>query len=426
MALNFNPFEEQTEPVAKKPKAKKKRSKKYEHFKAFESSEVSAIDSQQEKELKKTLQPPYNHPTKPPHKDPTTTLQPPHNSTTGHTLQPPYNHPTTTLQKTLQPPYKKRPYNHPTTTLQKKTLQPPYNHPTKFSIERLSRLKKRIMLVLFQSCLERGERETGFISSKRLAIELEASLKSIEGTIKRLKKNEQCIKTVEALKWRSGGTRYRLSDDAYDSILRFHQNNRLGEPPYNHPTKDPTNSSSSKLVKEKNKTNNLTRELIGDFQNIQTPEFLKSCSFGKTQLLQIQEDGLLTASEVQESLEHFVADYEQGKLNIKTNPLSYLMGILRKQAYISASYLDDQRKEQEAYLAKVQASKRAEEEMQKILLQKAFEDWEKDLTPEDKAQYVEYNEFVKAGSEFEAVMLRGYFEKNIYNKQEGESANTPD
>ena len=90
------------------------------------------------------------------------------------------------------------------------------------------------MLFLFECCLEKGKKETGIISSKQIANRVKTSVGSIEETIRRLKKNEKCIWTVDAFKWRNGGAKYRLSDDAYESILRFKQTTQ--QPPNNHPT----------------------------------------------------------------------------------------------------------------------------------------------------------------------------------------------
>ena len=179
--------------------------------------------------------------------------------------------------------------------------------------------------------------------------------------------------------------------------------------PKTQPKTSPPSSSSNLNI-----TTKLTSDLSEDFKQIQIPQFLKDCSFGKTQLLQLQKAAALSAEEIQSSLEHFAVDYEKARLNIKTNPLNYLMGILRKQVYVSTAYLEAQRKEHEAYLKKIEALTLAESEMQKVLLQRAFEDWERKLSREEKASLVEYSNFVKPDSELETVMLRGHFEKEIY------------
>ena len=320
MALKHNPFDAKTNEV-KIPKSKMK--KQYSHFKAFETP--PEIDP------KRTQQPPNNHPTKDPTKDPTTTQQPPNKR--------PNNHPTTTQQKTQQPAHNQpttglQPaHNQPTTGLQPAhnwpttspqlahnwpttspqlahnwpTTSPqlahnwPTNQPTNqpttspqlahneiahkkstkasetinFNFEKLSQLKKKIMLVLFQDCLEKGKTETGFISSKQLSEAIGAPIKSIKGTISRLKKKEKCIWTVDILKWKNGGTRYKLSDDAYKGILKFKQTQPSTSPqlaynqpttspqlahnwPTNQPTNQPTSACSSSSIYNINKTTTTT------------------------------------------------------------------------------------------------------------------------------------------------------------------------
>ena len=162
-----------------------------------------------------------------------------------------------------------------------------------------------------------------------------------------------------------------------------------------------------------------TGKLSEAWKQIRIPQCVKYLGFGITHLEQIQKLGHVSAEEVQRSLNHFAYDLKENVLSpLKTTPLGFLVGILRKQAYTSSAFLTQEIKEIDEYLKRSQKLKQMQKEIEEAKKQKTFEVWFKTLTEQDKKSLVEYNRFLRPNTDMEKVVLKATWEKKNMAKKE--------
>ena len=124
-------------------------------------------------------------------------------------------------------------------------------------------------------------------------------------------------------------------------------------------------------------------------------------------------------------MDSFAYDKENGLLkNVHSNFLNFFCGIVIKKSipYTSEKYLDQEKAELDRYLAKVEAKKKTQEQYFKMLKDKAFEDWKKDLSQEEINKLSPPSEFAPEGSNFQAMLLESYFNENIYKGNDEQPA----
>ncbi|MGK5089280.1 hypothetical protein WDW86_17150 [Bdellovibrionota bacterium FG-2] len=259
-------------------------------------------------------------------------------------------------------------------------------------------LQRRIILFIFESTKVSRDKATSPIAIQNLAVTCKTTAMAAQVTIRRLEK-KGFIRRVEFKDGRGGWSRYELSGAAFQELLHFESQNKVGtilEQSQNKvgsqlrtELRTSPSSSSSFLIREDFKTTTTSEpDLRKDDPTKLPPEWeqvncipLADYGFGESQLSQIVRDKLLTPEMVQDSIFAFAFDLRVNakEKEVRGAPLNYFMGILRKGfAYARpANYETPQeaaRRKRLELLQREESQRQAEEQQ---LLELEFSSWKR-------------------------------------------------
>ena len=175
-------------------------------------------------------------------------------------------------------------------------------------------------------------------------------------------------------------------------------------------------SSSSSIYNNKTTTIELPKEWIEiDISS------LEDIGFSQNHLIQLFKIETFTTQSVKDSIEHFAFDLKNNnKLReIKTNPLSYFMGILKRSGIYTApeNYESPRDRAMRLYLAKQKEIKQKRETMENELFDLAFSDWEAKLGEEERSHIIpeEVKKMKFRGASLSA--LKEYFRESMWPEE---------
>ena len=250
---------------------------------------------------------------------------------------------------------------------------------------------------------------------------MQASVGTVKTTIRRLEIKGYIIRK-EFKNGRGGWSKYELSESVYKELLQIETNqksvinweqsgNKLvtnREQTGNKVVSQPVTSLSSSSSNLKTTTTALPPDWIHvDIQS------LAEIGLTTNHLAQLYKQDGCSPELVQDSIYHFAFDLKQNNKakEIKTSPLGYFMGIMKKVGVYAAP--DNYESPSERALRLLVERKKAEKEkldlLEKEMLGLHFADWYKTLTAEKKKELLPEKIF---GSE--EVNLRAYYADNIW------------
>jgi len=202
-------------------------------------------------------------------------------------------------------------------------------------------LQRKITLFIYEACNISRNRITNALSVEHIANVFQTTKFSVRKTIQRLEEKRIIIRN-NFKNGRGGWTQYELSDVIFKEIMQEETQDKLrtnlGQSEDKVRTqlrtelRTITPSSSSNIS-----INTTTTELPDEWQKINILP-LESIGFTMGHLTQLQRAGITSAEFVQDSIDHFFYDLttnNKGK-EIKTNPLGYFMGIMKRVGVYAA------------------------------------------------------------------------------------------
>jgi len=300
-----------------------------------------------------------------------------------------------------------------------------------YLISNLSGLQESIFLGAVRICYNNDDLITGPINSKRFAVEIGCSYESLKTSIKRLIL-KKLISRCPGKASRDGHINLRLTKEVKKvgveviAKRQFTSNfepittanypatgNELGNQPGNTPR-----YSSSSYIK-----NTTTSILPGEWENIDcTP--LEQISFTQNHLLQLHKTGEIDPLIIQDSIEHFAFDlsYNNKRQEIKTNPLSYFMGILKRVGVYTApdNYESPKELAMRKYAEQKEKQEGARVALERKLLELEFTKWESQLSEEQRNRIIPIGVRKQKLDAPKTAALRTHFKNTIWpdKKQE--------
>jgi hypothetical protein len=326
-----------------------------------------------------------------------------------------------------------KPTTEPTTELETNRQQTDNKLVTKTTFSMVVGLQRLCLLFIYKSSKANRNKITEPLTLEHIAHSLKTSVGTIKTTLQRLEKKKYLIR-VSFKNGRGGWSIYELPENIFAEIFRMEIDNKLTtnwQQSDNKVAAEPATELATSLSSSSG-FNNKTTTTNGIEEPKNLPEgwhglcidSLSDIGFTMTHLVQIAQQGRLSAEIIQDSIEAFAFDlkYNQKAKTLKSSPLNYFMGIVRNgQPYAPPSnYESPQDREMRMYLERKQKIEQAraarEEELMKITFnewdRKQSEEYKQSLLPED----VRYSQFL--GSKQAA--LRSYFAKEIWPQKRRE------
>lgn len=250
----------------------------------------------------------------------------------------------------------------PATELGTKWQQTDNKVATKFDFYSLVGLQRALIIFIYECCKATGSRTTSSLTLEHIGSYLKTSSGSIKTTLQRLEDKGLIIRS-SFKNGRSGWSKYELPENHYRELLQIESGNKLAtkwQQTDSKVTAEPATEPATALP--------CSSSILNSDKNLTTtePEFWLSVPknldglVSVKQLREFVKHGLVSAEELQTSLDGFAFDLEKGVVKAKNgNPLAILIGAIKGGGYISQAYLS----ELKASLAEVEKTRT---EMQRI------------------------------------------------------------
>lgn len=309
--------------------------------------------------------------------------------------------------------------------------QTEYKPSTKTHYSSLVGMQRKLLIFLIDDCKNTRSRITQEMSLEHLAESLKAPIGGLKTTLRRLEK-KGFIRLIEFKNGRGGWRKYEIPNDVYQELMRLHLESKLNtnrtQTEHKPDTKlntqpSTTFSSSSSVINNKDTTTSKALEnesgllLSEEWEEIDlTP--LAEIGFSKHHLKQIASQNKISATLVQESINTFAFDLNQngkGKA-LKTNPVNYLMGILRNGIPYSppSNYESPEKRAMRIYLEKKKEIEQKQAAIEEELLKAEFNDWQNTLTNEQIEQILPDDIKKSNLAPAKIASLRTYFRNEIW------------
>jgi predicted transcriptional regulator len=273
---------------------------------------------------------------------------------------------------------------------------------TKIPFSSLVGLQRSIIIFMYNECKFARSKSTKNLSLEYIGRTVNVSMGCVKTTIQRLE-IKGFIERIEYKNGRGGWSKYSMPDHLYQELLQHEtdnklttnwqqSDNKLTTQPITQPTTSFSSSGSINYLNttttgapENSKPNNLNEEWLKiDIES------LSNIGFTKTHLMQISSQNILTAELVQVSIYAFAFDLQENDKakNIKGDPISFFMGILRngKPYAPPSNYESPQDKAMREYKERMLKIEQGRAETEKEAINLAFNDWFMKLTDAQKIE----------------------------------------
>ncbi len=295
-------------------------------------------------------------------------------------------------------------------------------------------LQKKLVIYIYELCKHLGEKTTMPVSIENAALYSETSISAARKALQRLVQKKMVIRE-KSKAGRGGWTQYGLTTTTYQELKHYDDLNRLRsnyEPNLSQyraniePEFRPNFSSSSSLNKLTTKEER-SEEHSNTLQSTTLPpewesidfSFLEDIGFNKNKLLQIYSAGKLSAEMVQESLYGYDFDRKNNNININ-NPIGFLMSQLRIKGFpydLPKNYESPKVRAMRAYVERMEANEKKEQELKDALKTREFEKWFNSLSLEEQNTLVPPHGMFAKGGPRRAAFFK-YFDENHWAEKE--------
>ena len=310
---------------------------------------------------------------------------------------------------------------------------------TKVSFFELVGLQRKVTLYVYDSCKLTRSPISGPITLEAISICLQSPKGSVKMTTNRLRE-KGVIETIDQKEGRGGFTKYRITDSVYQEILHcetdnkritngIQTDNKWLSKPITQPITSIPSSSSIYVLEDLKKTTTTgpenKTETVGSHPFQLEPDWLKidysvlsEIHFGQPQLSQLAQLKKLTPIEIQDSIDAFAFDLRNNRKaeGLKTQPLNFFMGILRKGMPYTPpeNYESPETEARRKYLEAKQAQKVRRHHIEMEIFELEFEEWRMSLTPDQRLEYAP--EARVDESQIQLGYLKNYFRHMVYQK----------
>lgn len=270
-------------------------------------------------------------------------------------------------------------------------------------------VQKKIVNFIYNSCKVARNKFTEPISIEYLSEKCKTTKPSAKKNLQRLEKKGVILRKMYK-DGRGGWTRYELNERIFQEIL-----NQESLSKSINDVKDRID-----VINEESNNVSVMTELPNDWLKIDLSD---SAKFGFTDdhLLQLHRTGNYDPKLIERSLEYFLFDLENNSklLNIKTDPVSYFMGIMKRSgAYLAPN--NYQSKKEIAMLTYIKNEKNIQEReknFEEEIVDLEFKKWITGLSEEEKQKIIPNDLRNISISAPKIAALRTYFKNNIFKSQ---------
>ena len=229
------------------------------------------------------------------------------------------------------------------------------------------------------------------------------------------------MRRVEYRDGRKGWTRYELPIEVYNDVMQtetdfkvtsnwLQSDLKVASELTSKLTSNPLSSSSNIYI-------NTTTELADEWQKIDISS-LESIGLTLAHITQLQRSGIERSEIVQDSINHFAYDltYNNKAKEIKTNPIGYFMGIMKRAGVYTAP--DNYESEKDRALRTYMDTKKRQQEkqaaMEAELIDISYNDWISELTEDEKKIFIPEHVLNSNLEGAKISALKAHFRKNIW------------
>jgi len=283
---------------------------------------------------------------------------------------------------------------------------------TKISFSLLTGLQRAIAVFIYHECKKLRSKITDPLTREYIAIQLNSDKNTIKTSILRLEE-KKIIRRVDCKIGRGGWLKFELFSDVYDEIFQCEESNNLVLKGNKWVTKRVTNPNTSSSIY----INTTTTELPNEWQKINISP-LESIGFTMGHLTQLQKTGISSAEFVQDSIDHFGYDLVNNNKvkEIKTNPIGYFMGIMKRVGVYTApdNYESEKDRSLRLYLETKKQQHEKQVKMEAELLDLLYNEWVFDLTEDERKQWIPEHIFNGNIEGAKIAALKAHFKKNVW------------
>ncbi len=270
------------------------------------------------------------------------------------------------------------------------------------NLDLLTGKERELIIFIFKKCQISASLETPAITTDELRSYLHVTAEHLRNIVYRLSSKGKGLLTVASLKnGKAGWRKFSISNELFQKLsLNNSIHNALShrEQYVNSTSSKPlaepiahASSSSSLINKTTTITNEGKNEIPDEWKEIDIESLSELIQFHQGHIKQLFKHGL-DLKPVQESIYHYVFDLTENDKakNIKTDPLGFFMGIMKRSGYYVApeNYESPQARGRRMFLE--QEAKKAEMllEAEKATMNAYFEIWSNKLSGQEKTDLV--------------------------------------
>lgn len=289
-----------------------------------------------------------------------------------------------------------------------------------YSILRLSGHQKTIFTFILDRCLSNDSLSTGTVSGENLVSITSTSLRMVNTSIQRLV-DKKLVLRENGKRGRGGFYSFSISQEVKSSSIEYRKlmivdRKELSQSMENQPESIYQESIDNRYL--------INSALPKEWEDIDI-EPLQSIGLSKGHLIQLYKQGELEAQSIQDSIYHFSYDlkYNKKSENItKSSPIGYFMGILKRSGAYTApdNYESPKNMALRKLLERKRVDKERHEAMMKELINISFEEWQAELSPEEKEKFIPEEVRKHRLSGAKIASLKTYFTENIWPEKKKE------
>lgn len=310
------------------------------------------------------------------------------------------------------------------TELDTNSTQTRHKLDTNTQFSSLTGIQRMMVIFLFQQCKISRKKITEGLSPAHIANTLKIRIGSVKTTVIRLEQ-KGFIRRASSKEGRGGWSCYEIPDRVYSELLEIETRHKLDTnftqtlhkldtERYTERYTTPSSSSSNISI------NTTTTELPELWSKIDI-SLLEAIGFTTSHLLQLYRSGINQIEQIQDSIDHFAYDlsHNQKEKEIKTNPLSYFMGIMKRVGVYAApeNYESEKDKALREYFEQKKIQKKKQETLENELIDLAYTDWSNKLTSDEKKSIIP--DLIANGKIEGAKIaaLKSYFKNNVWRSE---------
>lgn len=283
-----------------------------------------------------------------------------------------------------------------------------------YSILRLSGHQKIIFTFILERCLSNDSLSSGIVSGEHLTSITKTSLRMVNTSIQRLV-DKKLVLRENGKRGRGGFYNFSIRQEVKSSAIEHRKLMVVDNKELSRSFENQSEIHYQSGVDNKQSINSFLPE---DWENIDI-ELLQHIGFSKSHLVQLYKQGDIDSQSIQDSIYHFAYDLKYNKKSesiTKSNPIGYFMGILKRYGAYTAP--DNYESPKNIALREILEHKKAEKEkheaMMKELINISFEEWQSELSNEEKDNLIpeDVKKHRLSGAKF--ASLKTYFIENIW------------